>query len=101
MLAVGSSSSAAASVLAVGSPGPAAGPVLAIGKLGCLGIAGNKSYAAAVTKLLDPTGELFEQRVIAQGADRADEMQADQAKSFMQASSLANACRSWQTAPYA
>jgi hypothetical protein len=53
-------------------------------KLGCRGVAGNKSYAAAVTKLLDPSGELFGQRVIAQGADRVEEMQADQAKSFMQ-----------------
>lgn len=38
-----------------------------------------------MTKLLDPSGELFGQRVIAQGAERAEEMQADQAKSFMQA----------------
>ncbi|GAB4817569.1 hypothetical protein N2152v2_004615 [Parachlorella kessleri] len=45
---------------------------------------GNKSYAAAVTKLLDPTGVLFGQRIIAQGAERLDEMQADQSKSFMQ-----------------
>jgi hypothetical protein len=48
------------------------------------GVAGNKTYAAAITKLLDPTGELFGQRVIAQGAERVDEMQVDQAKSFMQ-----------------
>lgn len=46
--------------------------------------AGNKSYAAAVVKLLDPTGKLFGPRVIAQGAERVEDMQVDQSKSFMQ-----------------
>ena len=50
---------------------------------------GNKSYAAAVTRVLDPMGQLFGDRVIAQGAERAEEMQADQAKSFMQVGELA------------
>lgn len=45
---------------------------------------GNRAYAAAVTRLLDPAGALFGDRIIAQGADRVELMQADQAKRLMQ-----------------
>lgn len=57
--------------------------------------AGNKSYAAAVVKLLDPTGKLFGTRVIAQGAERVEDMQVDQSKSFMQV----GACQAIQGGP--
>lgn len=68
------------------SPGPAATLAgrLAPCHAGVLvWVAGNRAYAASVTRLLDPAGVFFGDRIIAQGADRVDQMQADQAKQLM------------------
>ncbi|KAI3433318.1 hypothetical protein D9Q98_003136 [Chlorella vulgaris] len=45
---------------------------------------GNRAYADSVVRLLDPQGLLFGERIIAQGADRLDQMVPDQAKRLMQ-----------------
>jgi RNA polymerase II C-terminal domain phosphatase-like 3/4 len=46
--------------------------------------AGNKAYAAAVTRLLDPDAAYFGGRVIAQGAERPEDMRPDQPKQLEQ-----------------
>ena len=51
--------------------------------------AGNRMYAGCIARLLDPGGAFFGDRSIAQGADRAEEMVPDQAKSLMQVSDRA------------
>ena len=43
---------------------------------------GNIAYASTVVQFLDPGGSLFENRIIAQGADRVEEMRADQPKAL-------------------
>ncbi|KAL4419249.1 hypothetical protein ABPG77_001187 [Micractinium sp. CCAP 211/92] len=45
---------------------------------------GNRAYADSVVQLLDPSGQLFGNRIIAQGAERVDQMVADQEKRLMQ-----------------
>lgn len=45
---------------------------------------GNRAYASSVVRLLDPSGQLFGDRIIAQGAERVDQMVADQEKRLMQ-----------------
>lgn len=45
---------------------------------------GNRAYADSVVRLLDPSRQLFADRIIAQGAERVDEMVADQEKRLMQ-----------------
>jgi RNA polymerase II C-terminal domain phosphatase-like 3/4 len=45
---------------------------------------GNRAYADSVCRLLDPDGAYFGERIIAQGADRLDQMVPDQAKRLMQ-----------------
>jgi hypothetical protein len=50
-------------------------------------------YAGCIARLLDPGGAFFGDRIIAQGADRAEEMVPDQAKSLMQVGASARATR--------
>ncbi|KAL4431258.1 hypothetical protein ABPG75_006514 [Micractinium tetrahymenae] len=45
---------------------------------------GNRAYADSVVRLLDPSRQLFGDRIIAQGAERVDQMVADQEKRLMQ-----------------
>lgn len=55
-------------------------PVL---KIGCML---TRSYAAAIVELLDPSGRLFGQRIISQGA-AGDGVQQDLTKRLMQVAS--------------
>ncbi|KAH7618016.1 putative RNA polymerase II C-terminal domain phosphatase-like 3 [Nannochloris sp. 'desiccata'] len=45
-------------------------------------ISGNVAYASAVIPFLDPTGSLFGGRIIAQGAERPEDMRIDQPKAL-------------------
>lgn len=45
---------------------------------------GNRAYADSVVRLLDRGGAIFGDRIIAQGAERVDQMVPDQAKRLMQ-----------------
>lgn len=71
---------------------PAAPPPTSSTSRNPLSPTGNRSYAECVTRLLDPDGSLFGGRLIAQGAERAEQMVPDQAKRLMQAGGCARCC---------